>query len=726
VNTPGARDHANAGAPPAQAGGPNAAARASTMSLVDAVNAWQAAGPGERGQALSLLLAIARDRHGQLGELMEGNPAELLRIALPPALRAALPPEAAALVEQDADADGELEVLHVDYADASADRYEYALRTAMERLALHFASAPPTHLMSGTHVRARGLRVGNALALDSASALTVAKATALPNTLGAQKTLMMLVNFSDLATQPYSVAQAQSVLATTSNFDYEASYQQTWLTSTVAGWFTIASTSTTCDYNTIASQAQQAASKAGYVLSNYNRYVYVFPGNACGWWGLGTVGGNPSHAWINTRYGFSLTVLGHEMGHNLGLYHAHSLDCGTAPYAASGCSMAEYGDVFDLMGNSGRTPHYNAYQKERLGWLNAGVSPPLLTASSQTGTATYAIAPVEDARDTRPRAVKIPQNDSCTSPQKWLYVESRQATGFDAFLAGNTNVLSGVLVHAVTDGDPNSSNLLDMTPATTAWTDSALVAGLSYVDPVRGVAITPQAAGATGATVAVTMPAASCTHLSPAVALTPASTVWTSAGATVSYTATVTNKDGCGCAASTFDLASALPAGWSASAARTGSIAPGASGAASVLVTAPAAAVAGIYDVTFTAANSVAPTVTGKAAGTVAIAAALADAVSTDRASYTLPAKPNQSTQVTITTKVTSGSTIVSGASVSVQVVNPAGSVTTLSGTTGSTGTVMLTYTLKKKSSRTGTYAVTSTATMGSMKASGTTSFTVQ
>jgi hypothetical protein len=671
------------------------------------------------------VLAIARDRHDQLAALMESNPAELLRVALPAALRAGLPPEVAALVEQDAAEEGELEVLHVDYPDASLDHYEYALRTAKERLALRFGADAPTDLATGARVRARGLRLGSVLALESAGALTVTKATSLPNTLGAQKTLMILVNFSDLKTQPYSVATAQNVLATTSNYDYEASYQQTWLTSTVAGWFTIASSSTTCDYNTIASQAKQAASNAGYALSNYNRLVYVFPANSgCNWWGLGTVGGNPSQAWINTRYGFSLTVLGHEMGHNLGLYHAHSIDCGASPWAASGCSTAEYGDVFDLMGNGGRTPHYNAYQKERLGWLNAGVSPPVISASALSGTATYAIAPTEAPRDTRPRAIKIPQSDSCTAPQKWLYVEARQAVGFDGFLAGNANVLGGVLVHQVTEGDPNSSYLLDMTPATAAFTDSALVTGAAYVDALRGVRIAPQSVGASGATVDVTMPAASCSHVAPAIALSPSATVWTAAGATVTYVASVTNKDGCGCAPAAFDVTAAVPAGWSASAARTGTIAPGASGSASVLITASPSA-SGFNDVAIAAANASAPASVTSATGTIAIAAALSASVTTDQASYRLPARPNQSTIVAITTKVTSGSTSVAGASVSVQVRDPAGRITTVTGTTGSTGMATLPYTLKKKSSA-GTYGVTTHASMGSMSASGTTSFTVQ
>ena len=55
--------------------------------------------------------------------------------------------------------------------------------------------------------------------------------------------------------------------------------------------------------------------------------------------------------------------------------------------------------------------HYSAYQKERLGWLDDGVSPPITTVPAAVGTATFDIAPLEDARNGLPRALKIPRTD---------------------------------------------------------------------------------------------------------------------------------------------------------------------------------------------------------------------------------------------------------------------------------------------------------------------------
>jgi len=390
--------------------------------------------------------------------------------------------------------------------------------------------------------------------------------------------------------------------------------------------------------------------------------------------------------------------------------------------ASTGCTASEYGDIFDMMGSTNNTPHFNAYQKERLGWLNAGVSPPLTTVATISGTKTYSIAPVEDARNATPRALKIPRGTSCSATNEWFYVESRQAKGFDAFLAGNANVLGGVLVRKVTEGSADSSYLLDMTPVTTAWGDAALVAGQAFTDPQTGLVIMPVSVGTTGATINVTFPASSCTRAAPKVAATPSGTVWTSAGSTTGYTVTVTNQDSCGCAATAFDVGGVVPTGWGATSARTASIAPGASASSPVAVTVPAAAAANFYPVSLTGA-SVAAALSASVGGTIAVASSLVVTVAASSASFKLPKQPNRTVPATITTTVKSGSTAVSGAAVSVTVTDPVGAVTTLTGATASNGTVALSYSMRRNSSPLGTYRITSRATLGSTASTATTSF---
>ncbi|MEO8485671.1 MAG: NEW3 domain-containing protein [Betaproteobacteria bacterium] len=710
-----------------------------TVALIEGASALRTARPTAKSASHAALLAVARERITRLEELAIADPAEVLRVALPADARARLPAEVRDLVEEMVDATGELEVMHVDHVDSADDHYLHVLATANGRYSLHFAGVVPD-VRTGALARVRGLRVGEAIVVAGEADVRVDKLAVAPNTRGAQKTLAILVNFANAPSQPYSVAAVQNVLfGTTSNFGFEASYQQTTFTGAVAGWFTIPVSSAGCDFNAIGQQALAAAQKAGHVLADYARFLYIFPASTCSWWGLGTVGGSPSQAWIHTKWGLSLNVVGHELGHNLGLFHAHSLDCGANAIATSGCTASEYGDVFDLMGNN-VGGHYSAYQKERLGWLDDGISPPITTVPAVAGTATFDIAPLEDPRNGQPRALKIPRTSACGVATEWFYVEARKAKGFDAFLAGNANVQGGVLVHAVADGVADSGYLLDMTPSTGAWSDAALTAGKSFTDPVSGVKIAPVSVGSGGASVSVTFPPSGCTRAAPALTLAPGSTAWTPGGASVSFTIQAQNRDGCGCAPTAFDVAASVPPGWGATVARTASVVPGGSASASILVTPAQAAVVAFYPLTITAKSVSAPAFAAAAPATVAIestaetppappappappvAAQLAASASIASSSYRRPLFG--SVGASIVTRVTKAGAPVTGASVRVEIRDARGRTSTIKGKTSASGAVTVVYAIKSDAPK-GNYAVTSRATSGSSTATATASFGV-
>jgi hypothetical protein len=710
-----------------------------TLTLLGNAKAVAAARLNARARAVASLVATARSRHEAILALLDIDPAEALKVALPANLRARFPGEAAPFVEQDVQEDGTLEVSHVDYEDPALDHYEYALNTTSHgKLRLYFASKAP-ELLTGAHVRVSALKIDSALlaASDSSVTTTTTKAAVatLPGTLGAQRTLTILVNFTDDTSQPFTNASAQSTMfGTVSNYWYEASYQQTTLTGDVAGWFTLSSVSTTtCNTSAIQSGAQAAAQAAGFNLSSYTRFLYVFPGSSCSWWGYSMIGGTPSQSWIAAKNGFTLTVIGHELGHALGLYHSHALDCGGVAIASSGCTAYEYGDGFDIMGGVNTTPHYNAFQKERLGWLNAGISPPITSAADAAGTSVnYGIETYENSRDLTSRALKIPRAGACGSAPDYFYLESRQAIGFDTFIAGDAGLSTGVLMHAATPGSANSSYLLDMTPATTTWLDPALPAGATFTDPTSGLAIMPVSAGSSGATINVTYPPASCTHAAPTIVLTPSGTEYANAGATASYTATVTNNDGCGCSSSTFNVSASVPAGWTANNPQTASVAPGASISTPLNIGVPSTAAAAYYTVPSTAANASATSYWGTVNGTVAVttttgtgSSSISASVASSQPTYTAPVKPSQTKYASIGTTVTSSGSPVAGAKVNVKIISPSGNATTVSATTGSNGVANVSYPIRGKNVI-GTYSVTSTASYNFMTGTATTSFAVK
>ncbi len=596
-----------------------------TVELIKAKATYARADRKDRGKRLAALEAIARERRDLLALLMESNPGEVLRLAMPKNMQLAFPDAARRHFETETSEEGVLTVLHVDMEGEKygGDRYEYFLRTASGERELHFATNP-TRLLTDSKIRVKGIRLGSSIALASGgNGSVVTIQAALPNTIGVQKTLLILVNFSDAPSlQPFTPAQGATVaFAEMNNYEFEVSYQQTTSVGDVTPWYTLPMTSAGCDPDTLSDQAQAAATAGGFVLSNYRRYIFAFPSNGCSWWGLGTVGGNPSKSWIFADRGFVLPVVMHEMGHNLGLYHSHSLDCGAAVVGSSGCTMAEYGDAFDVMGGTptvgfaGNLPsaHFNAYQKERLGWLNSGISPPLTTVQNNNGQ--FSIGNLEAPRSSTPRALKIAnQMPTCNlAPTEWYYVEKREAVGFDSFLAElPNNVSSGVIVHRVTEGKANSSFLLDMTPATSSWPDVQLNAGSTFTDPVTGLSIQPASVGTGFANVNISYAAPSCST-PPRVSLSPANTQWRAPGETISYSVLVTNADACQCVPTNYDVAATVPGGWSSSVGQTPAIAPGGSALVNIGITTYSSASPGFYDIPVVATAPGVPSKTASA-----------------------------------------------------------------------------------------------------------------
>lgn len=610
-------------------------AEALTHSLVGLNKAYQMAAPNAKSQALQKLIDATVERQALLAELIETDPGAVLRTAIPASIRKQMPADVQDFIEQRLELEGELEVLYEDYADGS-HRLRHALKADSQKIALHFKSQPVS-VLTGTPAKVSGVVVDEAMAVASgeddvlilaldggADGGTNGAAPApVPDTFGEQHTLVILVNFQDNPVEPYTPQFAGEVIfGETGDFFLENSFGQTWLSGDVTGWHTIPVSSAICD-GSIAEFAEQAAIESGFDLSNYSRLIYAFPQNACSFWGQATFGGTPSRAWLNGDLELELT--GHELGHNLGLYHGHSLVCddGTAVGPGSGsvdedpwpnCAHLEYGDGVDIMGSS-ISGHYSAYQKERLGWLGYGSSPAITQVDSD---GSFELSPYAAMEDGNPKALKILKAEKDNGYRTWYYLEYRQPVGFDNIFNSYYstmdpgNVFNGVTVHVNYEGlDGNGLWLLDMTTETNTdlyTKDPALVAGQTFVDPDGIATITTNWTDAGGAMVSISLGEQACSRANPVLELSPGEGQWVEAGTPVVYTATLTNSDSTACTAANFDLVASVPVDWTADFADLGlTLGPNASATTTVTVTSPNSASDGFYDVEINAENTSEP-----------------------------------------------------------------------------------------------------------------------
>jgi chitodextrinase len=343
----------------------------------------------------------------------------------------------------------------------------------------------------GRKVRGQGTRQGQTLALDGSLAAT--DSTAVAAVTGTKTVGVLLLNFSNDTRQPWTTSTVRSVVfdgaSSVAAYYRAASYDALNLTGDVFGWYTIDATNAGCDYLTWASQARTRAQSAGVNLGAYQYLVYAFPNtSSCGWAGLGYLPGSGS--WINGY--MDLRVVGHELGHNLGVHHASSLACtsgGTPVPIGSTCSASEYGDPFTIMGNGATRLQHN-WHRAQLGW----------SVGTQTVTTGGVFTlPAVGTSTSLPRLLRVARGDGT-----YLNLEFRQpAATFDTFGASDPAV-TGVSVRIAPDVNSIvQSKLVDANPTTTTFADAPFGAGRSLVDPVSGVTVTVVSVSPAGASVSI-------------------------------------------------------------------------------------------------------------------------------------------------------------------------------------------------------------------------------
>jgi hypothetical protein len=365
-----------------------------------------------------------------------------------------------------------------------------------------------------------------------------------------------------------------------------------------------------CDTTAWMQAADSAASSSGFTDTNYESIIYVFPTNQnCPWQGQASLGGQPGRIRVNGDEWFELGIVAHEMGHNLGLYHANSYTCrdgsptGPIVSISNFCTSNEYGDPSDVMGGASQS-HFGNYHKGRSynqSWYSPSNTQTIDPIASPSGT--YIIAPIE-TQTSGVQALRIPRGTDSSGQPLYYYLEFRQPIGFDSTL--QSTFTNGVIVRLANNYNiGNRPYLIDTTPGSFYnFYDSPLAVGQTFTDPFIGMSLTTDSISPSGASVSIQFSPVSCNRANPSVSLTPPSQTGTN-GQTLTYNLSITNNDGPNCLPSLFNISSVIPSNWSISPNLSSiNLAPGATFSTPVNVSSFLITGSGNYNITITARNS--------------------------------------------------------------------------------------------------------------------------
>jgi hypothetical protein len=351
--------------------------------------------------------------------------------------------------------------------------------------------------LAGKHVHVRGTGTAAAFSAGAVS-LDSGQSTAAATAPRAMRIAVVMFHLAGSTAEPVPVATAQDnffgASGSVADWYNRASNGQVAVTGRVFGYYdnsyAIGSNcngNETTTFSTLLTKAAQAAAKDGYVASDYDHLVVYTPSVPCSFAGIAWVGS--SGAWLNgDSYNHIVTsVAEHELGHNLGLWHAGSYtQCGGVSLSSS-CTLGDYGDGWDVMGT---TNHYfNAEHKRHLGWMNAAS---VQTVSS--GSATITLSPTEAAPSPNiTQEILVPRGDGTS-----YSVELRYSASAPTYQSGDYDSgLHGVWVHLVSRVSTDDTVLLDMTPSTATLNDGNLAAGSTYTDTAHQISIKTISDGAT-------------------------------------------------------------------------------------------------------------------------------------------------------------------------------------------------------------------------------------
>ena len=462
----------------------------------------------QKQQVLAKIKETAKERKAKLLALIEKEPQEFLNNILPEDVVNYLPSEIKDDIEKKVVLTANIEVMHVDNFDNQEYSYKYFLNNGNKRLA--FYPTGRIFLSSGTKVQVDGYQLENKIASEiNPTNVKILQNAPTAETKGEQKTAVFLIDFLDSGKKPFTKEQAEQLIfnGKVHKFYKEESYNQVSFSGDVFGWFTLQRSNAFQCYEPSLEEIISLIVENNINIGAYQR-ILIIANHPCLGGGRGSVGnwnlliGNNEYilsiSWIfdtdliSDGDPFSLNrlefVIAHELGHNLGAWHANALECGTNVIYGLGCQHIEYGNIYDTMGTGQYSYHFNAFYKDSFNWLD---SESILTIDK---SGRYTLKPLESNFGARAAKIqhKIQQADNFP-----FYLEYRKGIGFDSRL--NNPIVSsnqnGLFINYVKNKYEGFPMLLDLTPQSDSFDDWFQVTlnqgGERLQDKLNGITIGP-------------------------------------------------------------------------------------------------------------------------------------------------------------------------------------------------------------------------------------------
>ena len=475
-----------------------------------------------QGKASHVSLAagddLALERRAVLKGLIESDPKRALAVAIPETTRNQLPQAVSRHLEVWVSGRGDY---RVSVAEDSARRFCEVRREVSLGGQTYAAYVYGNRLrqVSQAGISLRGIAIDRSLALDERASMSSGSGatasgganqfntpwagdvgggsgyglTSSPGpTRGTKTLLFMPVAFSDDPAPPISQSAARDLMNQVNQWYVEESYDLLAIIADVTPLLILPQTKAYYSAQGIPAlqtAARAAALAAGFDTDNYDFEIVnnqiLGPPNFY-FAGFASVGGKGLILQVP-----SLSVTAHELGHNLGLWHANFWSAAGDSVIGPG-STSEYGNSFDIMGADTSTPwihQFNAESKHQLSWL------PFAFVHTVTTSGLYRLYAydVPGLVDGRKYALQV-KKDAVRS----YWAEFRQLFTDNPWTQNgvllNWNPWDNQVVNSL-----GGTVLLDTTPGTPSGSggedDAAVVMGRTFADPAAGVYLTPVAKG---------------------------------------------------------------------------------------------------------------------------------------------------------------------------------------------------------------------------------------